>query len=76
MLQELVGSALLTHQVGFGEDYELLFIAPEDARESVLAIASELKIKVTPIGETTESTNVVLSGKTWPKGWHHFGDER
>ena len=74
-LRELVGNALLTHQAGFGEDYELLFVAPKDSRSRVLAIASELNVKVTPIGETTEGSEVILSGKSWPTSWKHFGAE-
>ena len=74
-LRELGGSSLLTHQAGFGEDYELLFVAPKSARTRILNIASELNIKVTPIGETTEGSDVILEGEPWPKSWHHFGVE-
>jgi thiamine-monophosphate kinase len=74
-LRKWGGNSLLTHQVGFGEDYELLFVAQESSRENILAIAAELDVKVTPIGETTKGSEVILAGDQWPKVWHHFGQE-
>lgn len=73
-LETLAGSDRLKHQLGFGEDYGLLFVTPKGAEEEVRKISTELNIKLTPIGHTTVSSEVVLVGSKWPMTWHHFGE--
>ena len=53
-------------QVGFGDDYQLLFAArPEDA-SAIRALGVAHGVAVTRVGELTEGEEVVLSGREWP----------
>ncbi len=61
----------LPHQVGFGEDYQLLFAAAPEDRGAVAGLGEELGISLSRIGEVTGG-EVVLEGRDWPSGWQHF----
>lgn len=61
-----------------GDDYELLFTAPQNAHESLQSIAREAKVAITQIGEIKEGSGVklvdkqgkdILLGKS---GYDHF----
>ncbi|MEW6130506.1 MAG: thiamine-phosphate kinase [Acidobacteriota bacterium] len=59
-----------------GEEYELLFTVKPENREKVFALASELNIQVTAIGEITEGNELKLArdGKVeiiQPSGYEH-----
>ena len=56
----------LERAVGFGDDYELLFVAPTAHRAAIQA----LPFRLTRIGRTTEGDQVVLPVKS--SGWRHF----
>ncbi len=63
-------------QVAFGEDYQLLFTASEDATSHIEALASEYRVQVTDIGCTMQPEGAplaCLAGRQWPTpDWSHF----
>lgn len=64
----------LHEAVAFGEDYGLLFAAPEHHRGAIQSRAAALGIPVTPIGTLTANLDLLLLGHdTWPAaGFDHF----
>ncbi|MEC7241355.1 MAG: thiamine-phosphate kinase [Myxococcota bacterium] len=67
-----LGEPLLSHQLGFGEDYQLLFTAhPSDASQ-VLALGETLGVQLTRIGKTTSNLDLVLPGADAVEVWTHF----
>lgn len=62
----------LPFQVGFGEDYELLFTAPAEHRSAIQELGNSLGISVTVIGRTVCGGGARLAGTDWPKTWSHF----
>src|SRR5437764_1234849 len=60
-----------------GDDYELLFSAPPEASETILRLAAELKLALTPIGTIEPGAGVRLvdaEGKIVPvaaAGYRH-----
>jgi thiamine-monophosphate kinase len=59
-------------QVGFGEDYELLFTAPSEHRTAIQALGDSLGIAVTLIGRMVGGEGARLAGQDWPESWSHF----
>ena len=59
-------------QVGFGEDYELLFTAPAEHRAAIQDLGDSLGIAVTVIGRMVCGGGARLAGLDWPKTWSHF----
>ena len=62
-----------------GEDYELLFTAPEGAAKRIAAISKRLRLRITPIGYITARPGSVTVMGTGPKplnftrrGFSHF----
>ena len=64
----------LPYQVGFGEDYQLLFTAPKDLHEDILALGGQLEIQLTQIGRTVCGGGARLAGREWPPSWTHFSE--
>ncbi len=71
-----LGGDILAYQVAFGEDYELLFTAPRERSEEVLGLGSRLSVRLTPIGVCVEGQHIELEGRSWPRTWSHFPEER
>ena len=67
---------LLSHQVAFGEDYQLLFTAPWELRDEVAAIGESLSVKLTVIGRIEATNKVALDDGEWPGSWQHFGGDQ
>ncbi|MFT4623775.1 MAG: thiamine-monophosphate kinase [Myxococcota bacterium] len=64
----------LALQVGGGEDYQLLFTAPEAHDGAVEALARHHGVRVTAIGHCTANRAVELVGQCWPAAlFTHFG---
>jgi thiamine-monophosphate kinase len=59
-------------QVGFGEDYELLFTAPAEHRPAIQELGVALGISLTVIGRTVCGGGARLAGMDWPETWSHF----
>ena len=67
--------------LGGGDDYELLFTAPQERQETILAISAALDLPLTPIGEILASDDnvpqLLSSGKALALegrlGFDHFG---
>ncbi len=59
-------------QVGFGEDYELLFTAPPERRSEIQELGDSLGIELTVIGRTVCDGGARLAGQEWPETWSHF----
>jgi thiamine-monophosphate kinase len=61
-----------------GDDYELLFTAPPEASDRILALSAELGLPITAIGTIERGAEVRLvdaDGKTVPVaagGYRHF----
>ncbi|WP_448189705.1 thiamine-phosphate kinase [Azospirillum sp. sgz301742] len=72
--------ALLALALTGGDDYELLFTAPEDARGELVALAAESGVAITEIGRTVAGPAgrvEVLDAQGEPlalprRGWDHF----
>lgn len=70
--------ALAETVVTGGDDYELLFTAPDSARESIAATAARLGVPVARVGRTVEGAVVRLSDaagrpiRPGRAGWRHF----
>lgn len=64
--------ALLAHQVAWGEDYQLLFTTPPEARDAVEALGRTLGVRLTCVGHCTAGPTVDLAGAPWPPPWRHF----
>lgn len=65
--------ALLSHQIGFGEDYQLLFTARKTDAERVRQLGAALEVQLTAIGETSADPEVVIPGSERAEVWSHFG---
>ncbi len=63
------------YQVGFGEDFQLLFTALKAHHNDVLSLGSELGIELTRIGRTVCSGGAQLAGRDWPEVWTHFSED-
>lgn len=60
-------------QLGFGDDYELLFAAPPAHGRSIAALAAAHGTCATPVGRLTPDREVVLAGRPWPgAAFSHF----
>lgn len=72
------GDALRALQAAGGDDYELCFTAPVEAREAVLRASVSADVRVSRIGRTVEGRGVaafVADGDAWSArtvGWQHF----
>ncbi len=62
------------YQVGFGEDYQLLFTAPKTHHDDVLGLGAKLDLKLTQIGRTVCGGGARLAGRDWPPVWTHFSE--
>lgn len=61
--------------LGWGEDYALLFTAPEAATDAVLAAGRRACTTVTAVGRVLPADRGVrLEGRPWPAAWSHFPD--
>ena len=61
------------YQVGFGDDYQLLFSAPPERAPAIRALAADLGVRVSPIGHLDAGPAVTLRGRAWPPlAWTHF----
>ena len=64
-----------------GDDYELLFTAPPQAEDEILALAATHNCRVTRIGTVTDGTDVMVvdeEGRTWrpaSRGYDHFAED-
>lgn len=47
-----------------GDDYELLFAAPPEARERIAALAAELRVALTRVGRAGPGAGLTLDGRT------------
>jgi len=65
----------IPYQVGFGEDYQLLFTAQKTHRDDVLALGEHLGLRLTQIGRTVCGGGARLSGREWPPVWTHFSEK-
>lgn len=78
--REAIGddAALLAALASGGDDYELLFAAPPDAAEEIVALSNSLGLPVTEIGRIEPGAGVRLvdeAGRDMPvakPGWRHF----
>lgn len=67
------GVADLRWRVAFGEDYQLLFTAPQNARSAVESLAAAAGVKVARIGRLIPGTSPQLLGMSWPEPlFDHF----
>lgn len=72
------GQGNLLELVTAGDDYELLFTAPENSRTQVEALANKLNLALTVIGEISDGPEVVVFDKNKAKvvldktGYRHF----
>ena len=58
-----------------GDDFQLLFTAPKEARKELIALANLHQILVSRIGFTTVEQNVIIRDQTWPQApWSHFAN--
>lgn len=57
---ETAGEGGLVRLVTGGDDYELVFTAPEDRRDAILALAAELRLELTWIGDVVQGEGVSL----------------
>ena len=56
-----------------GDDFQLLFTAPEHARRAIQKLADHHQITVSRIGKTTSNREVRLADRNWPDPpWSHF----
>ena len=63
-------------QVGFGEDYQLLFTTAPGLQDAVNALSLAHGVRVTQVGALTAARDVALSGRAWPAAlFSHFGAE-
>jgi thiamine-monophosphate kinase len=62
----------IPHQVGFGDDYELVFTAPPARHDDLLALGADLGLRLSKIGRVTPGPEVTLRGRPWPLSWQHF----
>ena len=76
----LVVETLHAEQLAGGDDYELLFTAPENAREAVEAAGREADVAVSRIGRITENSGCLEivdnhgdAVHLKHKGFDHFG---
>ncbi len=61
-----------------GDDYELVFTAPETQRDAIKQLAQQLNLPLSLIGKTTEISGIKVTYKQQPldiskKGFDHFG---
>ena len=69
---------LALERLAAGDDYELLFSAPEAAGQGLSALAARLDLPLTEIGAVTEGAGVALLGEDGREidlgraGWTHF----
>ncbi len=66
------GLDTLPLQVGWGEDYELLFTARPADSDAVRALTSDLGVRVSPVGRLLPPGAVALDSGDWPSPWSHF----
>lgn len=62
----------LRWQVGFGEDYELLFTAPPSCALAVQGVGARLGLRLSRIGRIVPGNQPILRGLGWPRTWQHF----
>ncbi|MEY3211998.1 MAG: thiamine-phosphate kinase [Pseudomonadota bacterium] len=62
----------IPHQVGFGDDYQLVFTAPPARHDDLLALGADLGLRLSKIGRVTQGPEVALRGRPWPLSWQHF----
>ena len=60
------GTADLAWRVAFGEDYQLLFTAPREARSAVESLAAAAGVPVARIGRLNPGSSPQLLGTSWP----------
>lgn len=64
----LPGEAPLSWKVGFGEDYELLFAAPREARSAVERMSQDIGIPLHRVGALEPGSQPrLVGGDDWPK---------
>ncbi len=63
---QVPGAADLAHRFSFGEDYQLLFTAPPDARSAVESLSRSQAVPIARIGRLTAGGPVRLLGASWP----------
>lgn len=61
-----------------GDDYELVFTAPESQRQAIQELSRQLNLPLSRIGRTTENTALKVTYRQQPlaisrKGFDHFG---
>jgi len=66
---------VLPHQLGFGEDYELLFTAREEKRQEIEGLGLSLALRLTRIGRTSSSSGLRIPGCETIEAWTHFQEE-
>ncbi len=64
----------LQRQVGFGDDYQLLFAASAASEASIRGLGAALGVPLTTIGVVRSTPDVMLDGAAWPApSFDHFG---
>ncbi len=76
--QQLDTPAFQQYLLAGGDDYELLFTAPPEARESLSQLSMQLNLPLSMIGETTQDPELSVHYKhqklaITKKGFDHFG---
>jgi len=67
----------LSHAVGFGEEYELLFTAPTQHHDAIMAAAADFERTPTRIGRIQSTSATELRGRAWPNPlFSHFGGDQ
>ena len=71
--------ARIALQAGGGDDYELCFTAPADARSTIDALSSKLGLRITRIGRVVagEGVQPLQNGQPWQplrQGYDHFAE--
>ena len=67
----------LSLAVGFGEEYELLFTAPTDRRDDVMAAGTAFGRTPVRIGRMRSTCMAELEGMAWPTPmFSHFGGDQ
>ncbi|MCK6521694.1 thiamine-phosphate kinase [Myxococcota bacterium] len=66
------GADPIPHQVGFGDDYQLVFTALPARHDDLLALGADLGLRLSKIGRVTQGPEVTLRGHAWPRSWQHF----
>lgn len=71
-LCELAGDEAIQLALSGGDDYELLFTAPPEARDAVMRLGRSCKLDCTRIGKVLDGAGVACDIEVAKTGWQHF----